>query len=460
MTRPTHGLRQELATRQQMLLLPQMLQSLELLELPATELETWLEAQAESNEALLVRPPADAQLSEPAPQRPGAAARAATERHDGWLEEQPGRAASLSERIEQELALLDLQPLRARWMRWLVAQLDPNGWLSLSDEELLERARREGLTVARTSAEAERELGEMAVAIATLQQIEPRGLGARNAIESLLLQLDPRDPDYALLARLLEDFLSEVSRNRLPQVARALGIDLAHLERLLAHLRGLDPAPARNLVEEQAPAIRPEVLVERAPEGGFEVRLDGGAWPTVEIDPELERMAQESGRASPLARYLRPKIESARSIQGALAQRQRTLARVAVALFARQTRFLEDGPRGLAPLRMGEIAAELELSLSTVSRAISAKHAQTPWGVIALRWFFQAGAGGEESQTQDALREAVGALFAAEDPAQPLSDDEALTQLQARGFALARRTLSKYRSELGIKSSYLRRKHA
>src|SRR6185436_12640152 len=168
--------------------------------------------------------------------------------------------------------------------------------LSLSDEELYQRAGADGLSCGGTSEEQERELGQMGVAIATLQQLEPRGLGARNAIEALLLQLDPRDPDYALLARLLEDFLSEVAKNRLPQVARAMGIDLERLDGLLEQLRALDPAPARVLVEETSPAIRPEVLVERRPEGGFEVRLDGGAWPSVAIDPELERLAQESGQ--------------------------------------------------------------------------------------------------------------------------------------------------------------------
>jgi RNA polymerase sigma-54 factor len=449
MTRPSHGLRQEFATKQQMLLLPQMLQSLELLELPAGELESWLEAQAESNEALLVRSP-----------RPASAARESGERHEGWLDQQPDRAASLSERVEQELALRDLSPVRTAWVRWLIGQLDTNGLLSLSDEELYQRAGADGLSRGGSSEQQERELGEMGVAIATLQQLEPRGLGARNSIEALLLQLDPRDPDYALLARLLEDFLSEVARNRLPQVARALGIDLERLDGLLAHLRTLDPAPGRGLADESTPAIRPEVLVERTPEGGFEVRLDGGAWPSVQIDPELERLAQESGRASELARYLRPKIESARSIQGALAPRQRTLARVAVALFARQSAFLEHGPNRLAPLRMGQLADELGLSLSTVSRAISGKHAETPWGILALRWFFQAGAGSEESQTRGGLREAVRALFAAEDPARPFSDDEALAKLQLQGFELARRTLAKYRAELGIKSSYLRRRHA
>ncbi|MBK7643496.1 MAG: RNA polymerase factor sigma-54 [Planctomycetes bacterium] len=460
MASPSHALRQEFATKQQMLLLPQMLQSLELLGLPSTELESWLDAQAESNEALLVRPAENSPFAEPALPRSSAASRAATQRHDGWLEEQPGRAASLAERIEVELSMLEVSARRAAWMRWLVGQLDSSGLLSLTDEELLARAHSEGLTRARTVAERERELGEMAVAIATLQQLEPRGLGARSSIEALLLQLDPTDPDYTLLARLLEDFLSEIAKNRLPQVARALGIDLEHLGRLLAHLRALDPAPGRGLVDETTPAIRPEVVVERRPEGGFEVRVEGGAWPSVEIDPELERMAQESGRGSPLARYLRPKIESARSIQGALAQRQRTLARVAVALFAHQTRFLEEGARALVALRMGDLAEELGLALSTVSRAISGKHAQTPWGILPLRWFFQAGAGGEEAQTRDGLRDAVRALFENEDPARPLSDDEALERLRENGFALARRTLAKYRAELGIKSSYLRRRHA
>jgi RNA polymerase sigma-54 factor len=454
MTPPAHGLRQQLATRQQMLLLPQMLQSLELLALPATELESWLEAQAESNEALLVRAP------EPSARHSGASARTLAERHEGWLEQQPGRAASLAERVEQQLALIELAPERAGWVRWLAGQLDTNGLLSLSDEELYQRAGADGLSRGGSSDEQERELGQMGAAIATLQQLEPRGLGARNGIEALLLQLDPRDPDYALLARLLEDFLSEVAKNRLPQVARALGIDLEHLGRLLAHVRALDPAPGRGLAEESSPAIRPEVLVERRHEGGFEVRLDSGAWPAVEIDPELERLAQESGRGSVVARYLRPKIESARSIQGALAQRQRTLARVALALFARQTEFLEHGPEALVSLRMGALADELELSLSTVSRAISGKYAATPWGVRALRWFFQAGAGGEESQTRGGLREAVQAVFAGEDAARPLSDDEALERLREKGFELARRTLSKYRTELGIKSSYLRRRHA
>ena len=457
MARSPHGLRQELAARQQMLLLPQMLQSLELLALPALELEAWLSQEAESNEALLVRP-SEAAAAPPLVAR--GSARAASELYEGWLEEQPGRSTSLAERIDAELALRDVRPERAAWVRWLVGELDPNGWLSAGDEELYARAQAAGLARGRSQAECEHELGEMGAAIATLQQLEPRGLGARNGVEALLLQLDPHDHDYGLLARLLEDFLSDLARNRMPQVARALGVDLARLEELLARLRGLDPAPLRELEEQSTPAIRPEVLVDAIADGGFKVRLDSSAWPSVRVDPELEELARREGRKSELARYLRPKLESARSIQGALAQRQRTLARVAAALFAHQREFLREGPRAVAPLRMGELADELGLSLSTVSRAIAGKHAQTPWGILPLRSFFQAGAGGEEGQTRDALREAVRELFAGEDPARPYSDDEALERLRGRGFELARRTLAKYRSELGIKSSYLRRKHA
>jgi len=155
--------------------------------------------------------------------------------------------------------------------------------------------------------------------------------------------------------------------------------------------------------------------------------------------------------------YYRERVERARWIVDAVGQRGETLLRVATIAFDRQRAFLDEGPGHLAPLRMTEVAELLELHVSTVSRAVAGKHAQTPAGIFPLRHFFQAPA--EAGRSVEDQRELVRRLFAEEDPASPLSDDEAAERLAARGVTVARRTVAKYRKELGIPSSYRRRRH-
>jgi RNA polymerase sigma-54 factor len=132
--------------------------------------------------------------------------------------------------------------------------------------------------------------------------------------------------------------------------------------------------------------------------------------------------------------------------------------RIAQSLFEHQKAFLVDGPGHLAPLRMTELAAELGMHTSTVSRAVAGKYAQTPWGCFPLRHFFQAAVGSDEGTARDDVRSVVRQLFEREDAHAPLSDDDVVAQMKSRGFALARRTVAKYRAELGIPSSYRRRK--
>jgi RNA polymerase sigma-54 factor len=332
-------------------------------------------------------------------------------------------------------------------VRFLVGCLDERGFLSPSDEELLALALEAGLAGGRS---------RLGAAIAALQELEPRGIGARNAIEALLLQLDPADPDYDLLCRLLEEFVEELAKNRLPQVARAMGLELADLERLLDLLRELDPAPAASLVEEAAPVIVPEVMVEAAGEG-WEVSVPRSALPAVSVDPSVADLARDRAQGAEVRRYLRGKLDQARWIVEAVAHRGETLLRVARAAFAHQRAFLEEGPGHLAPLTMGAVADELGLHVSTVSRAVAGKFAQTPWGCLPLRSLFQSAAGGEDT-ARDEVREAVRALFEGEDKTRPLSDEEAVAALAERGLTVARRTVAKYRKELGIPSSYRRRR--
>jgi RNA polymerase sigma-54 factor len=419
-----------------------MLQAIELLQLSCGELTEWLEEAARENDALEVTRP------EQLPRITRGSAEA-TERHHQALQNHPAREACLEESLQEQLAMRDLTEEHAAWVRFLIGCLDPSGLLSMSDEECLRLAGEEGLS---ESAEL------LGPAIATLQSLEPRGVGGRDAVEAMLLQLDPSEPLYPLLCRLLEDFLDELAKNQRPQIARSLSISLEELEELVGGLRELDPCPGRSQFAEEAEAILPELIVEPSVDGSYEVELESDHLPRVSIDGEYRSMLSEA--EGELAGYLRERVRDARSIVDAVEQRQETLLRVSQSVFRRQREFLEEGPKSLKPLRMTEVAEELGLHPSTISRSVAGKHVQSPWGVHPLRWFFQAGGPADDGCALDTVREAVREVFASEDPAAPLSDEEAVTCLRDRGVDAARRTVAKYRKELEIPSSYLRRRFA
>ena len=456
------GIGQHLGTsmRQELTLQPRMLQSIEALQLPLAELETWLRQAAEENAALCLQEPARPEEGGLAPARSRAARSEATERHDEMLRNQPERAKGLVDRIEEQLALLEIDAPTLAWVRFLIGQLDAAGFLSGSEEELLERAADQGLTGG-----AER----LEQAAAVLRTLEPRGLGAKNAVEALVLQLDPEDPDYALLRTLLEDFLEDVARNKLPRVARAMGLELEELDELIERLRAFNPRPAAELCGEAAPTITPDLAIERAPAqgtpapagglGAYQLRVDQGQLPAVSLDEDVEALARDRDQPRDVRAYLRERLDRARWIVEAVRQRQQTLARVGAAVFRHQCAFLDDGPGHLRPLRMGAVADELGLHISTVSRAVAGKHVQTPWGIFPLRHFFQGSAGADRGAARSDVRALVRGVFESEDPAHPLSDDEVVEILAGRGYQLARRTIAKYRKELDIPSSYRRRRY-
>jgi len=421
-----------------MLLQPRMLQSIEVLAVPSAELESYLAAAAQENEALIVKPP-----------RGPNGGWDATEKHDEMLRNQASAEHSLAEALECEVAMLDLDDEQEPWVRLCVRSLDDDGYLSISDEELLDAAEADGLA---------RDAGALGRAIAAVQRMEPRGVGGRDMVEALLLQLDPASDEYELLCRLIEEFLDDLVKNRLPKVARGMGVELLELRELMAGLRGLEPKPGAALVERRTEAVRPELVVERSGDG-YEVRVEHANFPGVEIDAEVEAASREKGGDRDWKACLRDRVERARWLVDALEGRKATLLRVARVVFERQRAYLDDGPGHKAPLAMSDVAEILDLHVSTVSRAVAGKSVQTPWGIEPLRDFFQTGVGEADGTARDELREVVRTLFAEEDKHAPLSDDDAVGALERRGHRIARRTVAKYRKELGIPSSYRRRHH-
>lgn len=431
-------------TQQELRLEARMLQSTRVLQLPAHELSAWLMEEGSGNEALLVEPAPDA----PSPSTPIHRTDGAW--HDERMQQQEAHGPSLGELLEEQLGWLGLGTQPEAWARLVARALDANGWLSASDAELLALATREGLVP---------DAGALGAAIAVVQRLEPRGVGGRNAIEAMLLQLDPAEPGYVHMCRLLEEFLGDLALNRLPRVAKAIGVGLDELEALLARLAELDPRPAAGLGVADAPCITPDVVVLHDDAGVLRVAASGAGLPDVRLDDEVQRLARDPRQEREVREHLMRRVDQARAIVEAVRQRRETLLAVASAAFRRQRAFLESGPGHLVPLRMGDVALELGLHKSTISRAVAGKFAQTSWGIVALRALFQSAAGEESNGARDSVREAVRRLFAGEDAARPLSDDDAVTELAAQGLVVARRTVAKYRAELGIQSSYRRRRH-
>ncbi len=307
---------------------------------------------------------------------------------------------------------------------------------------------------------------EVRDALERLREAVHPGLGALDLRECLLLQLPTKGLWNPLMRQLVERHLDDVRANRLPQIARSTGHDLEEVKAAIELLQGLDPSPGAGFGEASAEVIHPEVMVHLDEEDGtIEIRLDRERTPSLRMSPMYQTQAFRKllKEGDPEERdWARKKLEAASWFIDALAQRQSTLERISTALFERQRGFLERGKEALKPLRMQEIADEVGVHISTVSRGVAGKHAQTPRGIFPLKFFFTGGTtkSSGEATSQISIKERIKAIVAAEDPARPLSDEGIAKALEdSEGIKIARRTVTKYRKALEIASSTQRRKY-
>jgi RNA polymerase sigma-54 factor len=284
-------------------------------------------------------------------------------------------------------------------------------------------------------------------------------LGARDLRECLLLQLDAYKLDDELVRQIVDLHLDEVTANRLPRIAKLTGRSLEDVKDALETLRALEPRPGAQFGGAPATAILPDVVVERV-DGKYEVKVSRDWTPRLTLNPMYRQYLRDARKGDGVQEWVKKRVESARWFIDAVAQRQSTLKRIADRIFARQKGFLDDGVRSLQPLRMQEIADEVGVHISTVSRAVSGKYAQTPRGSFALKYFFTGGTQreGGEVESQTAIKQRIAELVAKEDRANPLSDDQLAALLeQTEKIKIARRTVTKYRKALSIPSSSQRK---
>lgn len=354
----------------------------------------------------------------------------------------------LADHLLEQLRLKGYDDLDWPLLEHLAHSLDHRGYLETPLEDVSK-----SLGGRYTTEEIEWALGE-------IQKLEPRGVGARNLAETLLLQLGPNDPDYERLHTLLTRHWEDVLKNRLPRVARDMSISVDEVKLLVDLLGTLNPHPGALYSDSTAPVVVPDVIVEEDESGALQIRLTREYIPRLAINPTYLRLLKEKKQDKETTAFLKAKLNQARQLIEAIEQRQSTLERVARAILKRQPDFMRQGMTGLRPMKMQDIADELGIHHSTVWRAVYGKYMQAPQGILAMNELFTGGLPmGDSDVSREAVKLKVKEIIDGEEHRKPLSDMAIAKRLDDLGIKASRRVVTKYREELGIADSRVRREH-
>lgn len=352
---------------------------------------------------------------------------------------------TLQQHLQHQLDLSLVEPDVRKAALVVLGNLDDRGFLDFSITEI--------------SANESIPLSKIKAALGLIRSFDPPGVGASGIPEALLLQLERSSGTETLEYRIVRDHLEDLARKRHPQIARALGTTVERIAEAAEKIGRLSPNPGGEFDPTGNPYILPDVIIERNDDGKWGARLTGEHLPCLRINDFYKDMIGKSGVDQKARAFLRDQIRDGRSLIRSISLRQETILAIAHKIIEQQPVFLEKGPRHLRPLTMTDIADELSLHATTVSRAVAGKYILTPQGLMEMRAFFATGyqtdSGAEVSNA--GVREAIQQLIAQENQEKPLSDDAITKALQKQGIKVARRTIAKYREQLNILPSHLRK---
>jgi RNA polymerase sigma-54 factor len=357
------------------------------------------------------------------------------------------RSASLYDHLDQQLGELDLPHDLRLMAERIISGLDSNGYVKGALDDLLPA----------DASEEDREL--LYAALEIVQSLDPTGIGARSLRECLLLQLTPSLDYYEELKTLISNHLEDLGENRLPTIEKATGYSIDLIQEIRQEIIRLDPKPGSKFELGIARAVTPDVFVERDDDGNYAVRMEQGDTPTLNLSTYYIRRLRSGEATADEKEYIKRKLNAAQWLIESIEQRRSTLTRVSQAIIDHQTRFVEEGPEAIEPLKMQQIADKVGVHVTTVSRAVDDKGIQTPRGLFPLKRFFVGGTLNEDGEdvAWDIIRIRLQELIDEEDKSKPHSDDELVRLLKEKGLTVARRTITKYRQKMDIPSSRQRR---
>lgn len=326
----------------------------------------------------------------------------------------------------------------------LIGNIDEYGYLKASVEEL----------TSSTGLEGEKILAVLKV----IQTFDPAGVGARDLRECLLLQLERSGQKNTLEHRIVDEFMDALGKRRIPEIARGTGQSVDDVQAALERIARLEPRPGRAFLPDNDQYILPEVFVQKIGDD-FSVTTNNEHIPHLRISNTYKDLMSHRENSAEVRNYIREKIRAGKFLIKSLHQRQQTILNIAKEIVRRQREFMEKGVAYLKPLTMVQVAEVVGVHETTVSRAVSGKYMQTPQGLFEMKYFFTAGiqTASGDGLSNTSVKDMIADIFKKEDPTKPLSDQEVVKMLQERGIVIARRTVAKYRTELNILPSNLRK---
>ncbi len=378
----------------------------------------------------------------------------------------PTRPQSLQDYLAEQLGEMELSDEQRRLARHICSFIDRTGSLGVreratedDDKDHFRYATLEEIAGSYDQLVNVEDVEDTLVHV--VQKLDPPGVGARSAKECLLLQVGPETPHRDVLRVLIRDHLEDIAYNRIPVIQKATKFDIPTIQEAIESLRhNLAAAPGLKYADAETQYVMPDVIVSRTDDDDYAVRLTDEWVPKIRISQRTVDLLKNKDLDDKVKDELRKKLQSADWLVKAVEQRRNTLLKVTRAIIEHQREFLDAGPEHIHPLKMQQIADQVKVHVTTVSRAVDDKWVQTPRGVFPLKRFF--GGGKKNDQTNEdvayeVMKQKLLELVSEEDKASPLSDEELVTKLNESGYPVARRTVTKYRKMLKIPSSRQRK---
>lgn len=357
------------------------------------------------------------------------------------------KGVTLQQHLVEQVKLVECSEREHQALLYLIGALDDRGFLTE--------------TASGIAATSQIPLNVVEKAINILRSFDPPGVGAQNLQDCLSLQLELRGLSDSLAARILRDHFELLLRRQVPKLTRELNIRAERIQQAIEKIATLDPAPGRRFSSDANTIIEPDVTVYKDEYGKWQIELNNEYIPRLKINNTYKNLLAKGTLSKKEREFMIEQMRSGKFLINSIEQRQQTIRRITEEILKYQNDFFEGGIKQLRPMKMRDIARAIDVHETTVSRAIANKYMRTPHGLFEFKSFFSSGYTLDhgESLSYKAIKDAIKEIIAEENTDNPYSDQAIVDILSKRNIKIARRTVAKYREELGIQSAHLRRNY-